>query len=122
MKKLKILEVLNINAILNNIVLRNVPMEDVRAIMHLCREITPITDNWQSFVKEAVNKLKDDNITDEQLNKHLNDALSEEILQEVEVPSLTISPEGEDLILAQSHITRGELETVKVLLKPEDTK
>ena len=119
MKKVKLVNIVNINGVFDSVILSGAPIEDVRAIMRFRREAKPIVDSWNSTIRDAIIKLKSDNISQEQFNKNLNDALYEEAIREVEVTPFVITPDGEDIILAQSKITCKDLENINEILRPE---
>lgn len=119
---MKVLEVININHVFDAVMLQGAPIEDVKAVMRFRREATPIVDGWNALVRDAVQKLNGETMTEEELNKHLNDALSDEANREVEITPFTISEDGEAVILSKSNIACGQWEAVKHALKPEKAK
>lgn len=122
MKKIKVLDLVNINRVFDGVMLQGAPMEDVKAIMRFRREAKPIIDGWNATIKDAVEKLKDEAVTEAEANKRLNEALADEATREVEITPFVISADGEDVILSQSKIAVGDLATVQSVLKPEDKK
>ena len=123
MKKLKVLDVVNINNKFNGVILAGAPIEDIKAVVRFRREVKPAVDAWNAIIKDTVEKLKpaDGNaISDDELNAQLNDALKDEAVREVEVTPFAISEAGEEVILQQSKITIAELDYIREILKSED--
>ena len=119
MKKIKVLDVVNIYGAFNDVSLYGVPMEDAKAFMRFRREARPVALGWDELVKEAIEKLKGETITEEQLNKHLNEALADEAIRDVEITPFVFSDDGGDLILPQMRVASGQWEAIKGALKPE---
>lgn len=123
MKKIKVIEVVELNRILDKIMLVGAPMEDSKAIIKLCGEVEPVVDAWQKAVKNAMQKLdlkEGETMTLAEVEKYLNEVLQDEKVREVEITPFAISEDGEAAILSQSKITRGELRIVKELVKKEE--
>lgn len=120
MKKIKVLDVVNIYRAFNDVSLYGVPMEDAKAFMRFRREARPVALGWDEQVKEALEKLKGETITEEELNKHLNEVLGEEAMREVEITPFAFSNDGEDMILPQMRVVGGQWEAMKEALKPEE--
>lgn len=118
MKKIKVLDIVNINKVLDGAMLLGAPIEDVKAILRFRREAQPVVNGWNDLLKDAITKLKGETITEEQLNKHLNEALADEANREVEITPFAISEDGEVAILAQSRVECGQWEAIKGALKP----
>lgn len=118
MKKIKVLDVVNINKAFDGVTLQGAPIEDVKAILRFRREAQPVVNGWDDLLKDAIAKLKGETITEEQLNKHLNEALADEANREVEITPFAISEDGEVAILAQSRVECGQWEAIKDALKP----
>jgi hypothetical protein len=119
MKKIKALDVVNIYRAFNDVSLYGVPMEDAKAFMRFRREARPVALGWDEQVKEALEKLKGETITEEELNKHLNEVLGEEAMREVEITPFAFSNDGEDMIIPQMRVVGGQWEAMKEALKPE---
>lgn len=123
MKKVKVLDLVNINRVFDGVMLQGAPMEDVKAIMRFRREAKPTIDAWTATVKDALEKLKDEAVTEAAAaNKQLNEALADEAAREVEITPFVISADGEDVILSQSKIAVGDLATIQAVLRPEEEK
>lgn len=122
MKTMKVLDVVNINRVMDGVMLSGAPMADVKAVMRFRREAKPIVDGWNDIIKDAIEKLKGENITEDELNKHLNEALADEAMREVEITPFVISADGEDAIIAQSKIACGDLDVIKAALRPDEEK
>lgn len=118
MKKIKVLDVVNIYRAFNDVSLYGVPMEDAKAFMRFRREARPVALGWDEQVKEALEKLNGETITEEQLYKHLNEAMEDEALREVEITPFAFSNDGEDMILPQMRVIGGQWEAMKEALKP----
>lgn len=119
MKKVKVLDVVNINRVLDGVMLQGAPIDDVKAIMRFRREARPIVDGWSAMLKDAIEKLKGESITQEQLNAHLNEVLADEAVREVEITPFVISADGEDVIIAQSKVACGDLANIQAVLNPK---
>ena len=123
MKKIKVIEAVELNKVLDRVMLVGAPMEDSKAILKLCGEVEPVAVAWQKAVKNAMQKLdlkEGETMTLAEVDKYLSEVLQEEIVREVEITPFAISADGEAAILSQSKITRGELRIVKELVKKEE--
>ena len=123
MKKIKVIEAVELNKVLDRVMLVGAPMEDSKAILKLCGEVEPVADAWQKAVKNAMQKLdlkEGETMTLAEVDKYLSEVLQKEIVREVEITPFTLSADGEAAILSQSKITRGELRVVKELVKKEE--
>ena len=123
MKKIKVIEAVELNKILDKIMLVGAPMEDSKAIIKVCGEVEPVADAWQKAVKNAMQKLdlkEGETMTLAEVDKYLSEVLQDEIVREIEITPFAISADGEAAILSQSKITRGELRIVKELAKKEE--
>lgn len=123
MKKIKVIEAVELNKVLDRVMLVGAPMEDSKAILKLCGEVEPVADAWQKAVKNAMQKLdlkEGETMTLAEVDKYLSEVLQEEIVREVEITPFTLSADGEAAILSQSKITRGELRVVKDMVKKEE--
>lgn len=123
MKKIKVIEAVELNKILDRVMLVGAPMEDSKTVLKLCGEIEPIVYAWQKAVKNAMQKLdlkEGETMTLAEVDKYLSEVLQEEIVREVEITPFTLSADGEAAILSQSKITRGELRVVKDMVKKEE--
>jgi hypothetical protein len=116
MRKIAVLNVIELNNIIGTMILAGAPIEDVKAIVRFRREVKPVVDAWNEVVKDIMEKLKPADgatISKEEFNARLNEALNDEAKREVEVTPFTLSEAGEEVILAQSKITFGELEYLR---------
>ncbi len=122
MKTLKVIDVVNINRIFDNIVLQGAPLADIKAVVKFRAESRPTIDAWDAIIKDTISKLKGETITEDELNKQLNEALSDEAVRDVEITPLSLSEEAEIIILANSKITPGNMNAIKALLNKGDEK
>lgn len=123
MKKIKVIEAVELDKILDKVMLKGAPMEDSKAILKLCGEVEPVVDAWQKAVKNAMQKLdlkEGETMTLAEVDKYLSEVLQDEIVREVEITPFTISADGEAAILSQSDITRGQIRAVKEIVKKEE--
>ena len=119
MKKIKVLDIVNINKAFDGVTLQGAPLEDVKKLVKFSGEAYPTVEKWNAMYKDAIAKLNGDSITVEDLNKHLNEVLGEEAMREVEITPFTLSADAEAIILANSGIVIGEWKAIKKALKPE---
>lgn len=119
MKKIKVLDIVNINKTFDGVTLQGAPLEDVKKIVKFGGEAYPTVEKWNTMYKDAIAKLNGETITVEELNKHLNEVLGEEAMREVEITPFTLSEDTEAIILANSGIVWGEWKVIKAALKPE---
>lgn len=112
MKKVTVHQVVEAYKTLGNINLNGVAIDEIRGFMRFKAEALPLVTNWDNLIKSALENFKGKTVTQDELNKALNEALAEEISREVEIPSFTFSPDSKAIILSQSNITNGELDRV----------
>jgi hypothetical protein len=123
MKKIRVIEAVKLNKILDRVMLVGAPTEDSKAVLKLCGEIEPIAIAWDKAVKTAMQKLdlkEGDAMTLAEVNKYLSEVLQDEMMREVEITPFALSAEGEATILSQSRITRGEIRAIRELVKPAE--
>lgn len=123
MKKIKVIEAVEINNILDNVMLKGAPIEDSKAILKLCGEVEPVVDAWQKAVKNAMQKLDlkaGETMTLAEVNQYLSEVLHDDMVREVEITPFTLSADGEAAILSQSDITRGQIRAIKGIVKKEE--
>ena len=120
MKKVKVLDVVNIKNDFNGVTFHGAPLEDVRKWVKFRGEINETVTLWATMYKEAIEKLNGKTVTDDELDKHLNEVLGEEAMREVEITPFLFSEDAEVIILSGSHIPAGRWEWIKEVLKPED--
>lgn len=119
MKNVKVLDVVNINKALDGVSLQGAPLEDVKKLVRFGGETYAVVEKWNTMLKDAIAKLKGDSITEEELNKHLNEVLGEEAMREVEITPFTLSEDAEAIILANIGVVIGEWKAIKNVLKPK---
>jgi hypothetical protein len=119
MKKIKVLDVVNINKALDGVSLQGAPLEDVKKLVRFGGEAYAVVEKWNTMLKDAIAMLKGDSIPEEELNKRLNEVLGEEAMREVEITPFTLSEDAEAIILANSGIVMGEWKAIKMALRPE---
>ena len=122
MKKVKVLDVVNIKNDFNGVTFHGAPLEDVKKWVKFRGEINETVTLWATMCKEAIEKLNGETITDDELDKHLNEVLGEEAMREVEITPFSFSEDAEAIILANIHIPIGRWEWIKMVLEPEETK
>lgn len=119
MKKVTVNQVVEADKVLAMAMLNGVAIEEIKAIMRFRAEARPIVNNWNDLIKSALENFKGKEVTQDELNKSLNDALADEVTREVEVTPLTLSEDSKAIILSQSKITNGGLDVVLGWLAPE---
>lgn len=125
MKKIIIKVANEVNTILDNVVLKGAPIEDVKNMLRLSREVEPAANEWVKAIRDAMRKLdlkEGDTMTVQELDKYLSEVLQDEMKREVEITPFVLSAEAEDVILAQSDITRGQIRIIKEVAKPIEEK
>ena len=121
MKKIILIEANELNKILDKVKLKDAPMEDVKNMLRLSREVESAATEWNNAIKDAMQKLdlkEGDTMTLQEIDKYLNEVLQDEMKREVEITPFVLSAEAEDVILAQSDITRGQIRIIKEVVKP----
>ena len=119
MKKVTVNQVVEADKVLAVAMLNGVAIEEIKAIMRFRAEARPIVNNWNDLIKSALENFKGKEVTQEELNKALNEALADEIVREVEITPFVLSEDSKAIILSQSKITNGELDRVLGWLAPE---
>lgn len=125
MKKIILIEANELNKILDKVKLKDAPMEDVKNMLRLSREVESAATEWNNAIKDAMQKLdlkEGDTMTLQEIDKYLSEVLQDEMKREVEITSFVLSAEAEDVILAQSDITRGQIRIIKEVVKPIEEK
>lgn len=116
MKKIILIEANELNKILDKVKLKDAPMEDVKNMLRLSREVESAATEWNNAIKDAMQKLdlkEGDTMTLQEIDKYLSEVLQDEMKREVEITPFVLSAEAEDVILAQSDITRGQIRIIK---------
>ena len=125
MKKIILIEANELNKILDKVKLKDAPMEDVKNMLRLSREVESAATEWNNAIKDAMKKLdlkEGDTMTLQEIDKYLSEVLQDEMKREVEITPFVLSAEAEDVILAQSDITRGQIRIIKEVVKPIEEK
>lgn len=125
MKKIILIEANELNKILDKVKLKDAPMEDVKNMLRLSREVESAATEWNNAIKGAMQKLdlkEGDTMTLQEINKYLSEVLQDEMKREVEITPFVLSADAEDVILAQSDITRGQIRIIKEVAKPIEEK
>lgn len=125
MKKIILIEANELNKILDKVKLKDAPMEDVKNMLRLSREVESAAAEWNNAIKDAMQKLdlkEGDTMTLQEIDKYLSEVLQDEMKREVEITPFVLSAEAEDVILAQSDITRGQIRIIKEVVKPIEEK
>ena len=125
MKKIILIEANELNKILDKVKLKDAPMEDVKNMLRLSREVESAATEWNNAIKDAMQKLdlkEGDTMTLQEIDKYLSEVLQDEMKREVEITPFVLSAEAEDVILAQSDITRGQIRIIKEVAKPIEGK
>lgn len=112
MKKVTVNQVVEADKVLAMAMLNGVAIEEIKAIMRFRAEARPIVNNWNDLIKSALENFKGKEVTQEELNKALNEALADEIVREVEITPFVLSEDSKAIILSQSKITNGGLDVV----------
>lgn len=120
MKKVTVNQVVEAYRTLGNINLNGVAIDEIRGFMRFKADSLPLVTNWDNLIKAVLENFKGKTVTQDELNKALNEALAEEISREVEIPSFTFSPDSKAIILSQSNITNGDLDRVLGWVAPEN--
>ena len=120
MKKVTVNQVVEADKVLAMAMLNGVAIEEIKAIMRFRAEARPIVNNWNDLIKSALENFKGKEVTQEELNKALNEALADEIVREVEITPFVLSEDSKAIILSQSKITNGGLDVVLEWLAPEN--
>lgn len=120
MKKVTVNQVVEAYRTLGNINLNGVAIDEIRGFMRFKADSLPLVTNWDNLIKAVLENFKGKTVTQDELNKALNEALAEEISREVEIPSFTFSPDSKAIILSQSNITNGDLDRVLEWVAPEN--
>lgn len=119
MKKVTVNQVVETDKVLAMAMLNGVAIEEIKAIMRFRAEVRPIVNNWNDLIKSALENFKGKEVTQEELNKALNEALADEIVREVEITPFVLSEDSKAIILSQSKITNGGLDVVLEWVAPE---
>ncbi|MBQ4127847.1 MAG: hypothetical protein IJD72_07760 [Alistipes sp.] len=119
MKKVTVNQVVEADQVLAMAILNGVAIEDIKAIMRFRAEARPIVNNWNDLIKSALENFKGKKVTQEELNKAINEALVDEIVREVEITPFGLSEDSKVIILSQSKITNGGLDVVLEWVAPE---
>lgn len=119
MKKLTVNQVVEADKVLAMAMLNGVAIEEIKAIMRFRAEARPIVNNWNDLIRSALENFKGKEVTQEELNKALNEALADEIVREVEITPFVLSEDSKAIILSQSKITSGRLDVVLEWVAPE---
>lgn len=119
MKKVTVNQVVEADQVLAMAMLNGVAIEEIKAIMRFRAEARPIVNNWNDLIKSALENFKGKKVTQEELNKALNEALADEIIREVEITPFVLSEDSKVIILSQSKITNGGLDMVLEWVAPE---
>ena len=125
MKKIILIDANELNKILDKVKLKDAPMEDVKNMLRLSREVESAATEWNNAIKDAIQKLdlkEGDTMTIQEIDKYLSEVLQDEMKREVEITPFVLSAEAEDVILAQSDITRGQIRIIKEVVKPIEEK
>lgn len=120
MKKVTVNQVVEADKVLAMAMLNGVAIEEIKAIMRFRAEARPIVNNWNDLIKSALENFKGKEVTQEELNKALNEALSDEVVREVEITPFGLSEDSKAIILSQSKITNGGLDVVLEWVAPEN--
>lgn len=120
MKKVTVNQVVEADKVLAMAMLNGVAIEEIKTIMRFRAEARPIVNNWNDLIKSALENFKGKEFTQEELNKALNEALADEVVREVEITPFGLSEDSKAIILSQSKITNGGLDTVLEWLAPEN--
>lgn len=119
MKKVTVNQVVEADKVLAMAMLNGVAIEEIKSIMRFRAEARPIVNNWNDLIKSALENFKGKEVTQEELNKALNEALADEIVREVEITPFVLSEDSKAIILSQSKITSGSLDVVLEWIAPE---
>jgi hypothetical protein len=119
MKKVTVNQVVEADKVLAMAMLNGVAIEEIKAIMRFRAEARPIVNNWNDLIRSALENFKGKEVTQEELNKALNEALADEIVREVEITPFGLSEDSKAIILSQSKITNGGLDVVLEWVAPE---
>lgn len=119
MKKVTVNQVVEADKVLAMAMLNGVAIEEIKAIMRFRAEARPIVNNWNDLIKSALENFKGKEVTQEELNKALNEALADEIVREVEITPFGLSEDSKAIILSQSKITNGGLDVVLEWVAPK---
>lgn len=120
MKKVTVNQVVEADKVLAMAMLNGVAIEEIKSIMRFRAEARPIVNNWNDLIKSALENFKGKEVTQEELNKALNEALADEVVREVEITPFGLSEDSKAIILSQSKITNGGLDVVLEWLAPEN--
>lgn len=119
MKKVTVNQVVKVDQVLAMAMLNGVAIEEVKAIMRFRAEARPIVNNWNDLIKSALENFKGKEVTQEELNKAINEALADEIEREVEITPFGLSDDSKAIILSQSNIINGGFDAVLEWVAPE---
>lgn len=119
MKKVTVNQVVEADKVLAMAMLNGVAIEEIKSIMRFRAEARPIVNNWNDLIKSALENFKGKEVTQEELNKALNEALADEIVREVEITPFVLSEDSKAIILSQSKITNGGLDVVLEWVAPK---
>jgi hypothetical protein len=119
MKKVTVNQVVEADKVLAMAMLNGVAIEEIKAIMRFRAEARPIVNNWNDLIRSALENFKGKEVTQEELNKALNEALADEIVREVEITPFGLSEDSKAIILSQSKITNGGLDVLLEWVAPE---
>lgn len=119
MKTLKVFQVQNANNIIKRFKMTGVPVDDSKALFKFYRETKPTMDTIEALVKEAIEKLNGESITATELDKVINEALSDELRRDIEITPFTLSDEAQEIIVRLSDVVWGEVQSVLSLVKEE---
>lgn len=118
MKKVTVNQVVEADKVLAMAMLNGVAIEEIKSIMRFRAEARPIVNNWNDLIKSALENFKGKEVTQEELNKALNEALADEVVREVEITPFGLSEDSKAIILSQSKITSGSLDVVLEWVAP----
>lgn len=119
MKKVTVNQVVEADKVLAMAMLNGVAIEEIKSIMRFRAEARPIVNNWNDLIKSALENFKGKEVTQEELNKALNEALADEVVREVEITPFVLSEDSKAIILSQSKITNGGLDVVLEWVAPK---
>lgn len=121
MKTLKVFQVKNLKEIVDRFKMTGAPTADMKAIFKFYGEVKPSMDTIEALIKEALEKLKGETVTEAELNKAINDALADELMKDVEITPFTLSEDAQETIARLSNVTFGEIQMVLAMVA-EDKK
>ena len=119
MKTLKVFQVKNANEIIKRFKMTGASSDDTKALFRFYRETHPTMETIDALVKEAIEKLNGEAISVIELNKVINDALSDELMRDIDITPFTLSEETQEIIVRLSDVEWGDVQAVLALVREE---